>query len=320
MENGSATYKTFPNWMGELPDRLRSESLKNIAIPGSHNSFSFFLDCKSPVAPGSPKILKDMIDFLSKNIAVAVNMAKKIIHRWSVTQALNFKQQLDLGIRYFDFRISPWPGKEGFYFEHGLYGLLVSDGLREINDWLNEHPREVVIIDCNHLYDMQAKDHDGLISCIEEAFSSKLCPEMDLEGVTLNVLSDEGWQVITIYQHDEISAKHTNIWRKCTSIKSKWPDTDEPLKMMTELNDDLTTGRPPDMFYVSQGILTPTVNTILQHIGSNLKDEFALTAIMQTKIFLKDKTSGPTGINIVIADFVEMEQFVEAVLALNSKE
>lgn len=310
MENGSATYKTFPNWMGELPDRLRSESLKNIAIPGSHDSFSFFLDCQSPVASGSPDTVRNLV-------AVFGDAAKKIVHSWSVTQALNFKQQLDLGIRYFDFRISRCPGKEGFYFVHGLHGLGVSDCLREINDWLNEHPREVIIIDFNHLYCMQEK-HSELISCIEEAFSSKLCPEMDLEAVTLNVLCDEGWQVITIY-HDETSVKHTNIWQG-TIIHSVWPNTAEAPKMVNILDAHHTRGRPPDKFYVSQGVLTPTGTTILQHIGNNLKGVLAGTAIRNTKHFLQDKTIGPTGINIVIADFVEMEQYVEAVLALNSKE
>ncbi|XP_041459366.1 PI-PLC X domain-containing protein 3-like [Lytechinus variegatus] len=309
MENGSATHNEFSNWMGELPDRLRSESLKNIAIPGSHDSFSFFLDCQSPVSSGSPDTVRNLV-------AVFGDAAKKIVHNWSVTQSLNFKQQLDLGIRYFDFRISRCPGKEGFYFVHGLHGLQVSNGLREINDWLNEHPREVVIIDFNHLYCMQEK-HDQLISCIEGAFSSKLCPEMDLEAVTLNVLCDEGWQVITIY-HDETSVKHPNIWQG-RSIHSVWPNTTEAPKMVNILNAHHTRGRPQDKFYVSQGVLTPTGTTILQHIGSNLKDVLATAAIRNTKFFLKDKAIGPKGINIVIADFVEMEQYVESVLALNLK-
>ncbi|XP_072174789.1 PI-PLC X domain-containing protein 3-like [Diadema setosum] len=297
----------FENWMRDLPEKLHNEPLKNIAIPGSHDSFSYFLDCKSPVASGSPDTVRNLV-------SVFGDAARKIVHNWSVTQSLDFQQQLQLGIRYFDFRVSFCRDRNGFFFVHGLHGNEVCEGLRTIKAWLDDHPKEVVLLDFNHLYDMDGK-HEQLIVALEEIFSSKLCPHMEVSSVSLRMLWENGWQVLLIY-HDSIASSRGCIW-PAPSIFSVWPNTTEPVQMVNILNAYHTRGRPRDRFYVSQGVLTPTGTAILQHISRSLRDVLARPAIKNTKFFLKDKKIGPEGVNIVIADFVEIDHFVETVLALN---
>ena len=278
---------------------------------GSHDSFTFYLDSTSPVAPGSPDTVRNLVSMFG-------DVAKKIVHSWSVTQSLNFEEQLNMGIRYFDFRVSCWPGKEGFFFVHGLYGLGVCESLRKMNVWLDDHPKEMVFLDFNHLYSLEGK-HQELVTCIEETFASKLCPEMDLEAASLSVLRDVGWQVVVFYHHQATALGNPQLW-PASSVHSVWPNTTQPRQMVDILNAHHTRGRPPNKFYVSQGVLTPTGTTILQHISNDLKEIFAVPAMRNTKFFLQDKASGPKGINIVLADFVETEQFVDAVLALNQKQ
>ncbi|CAB1340888.1 unnamed protein product [Coregonus sp. 'balchen'] len=64
---------------------------------GSHDSFSFWVDEKAPVGPDQKAIVK--------YLATAFRfVSKKVMKKWSMTQNLTFKEQLDAGIRYFDLR------------------------------------------------------------------------------------------------------------------------------------------------------------------------------------------------------------------------
>lgn len=65
--------------------------------------------------------------------------------RWSKTQEFSVKLQLQNGIRYFDLRLASKIGSDELFFVHGLYSCEVKDVLKEINEFLNEHPKEVQI-------------------------------------------------------------------------------------------------------------------------------------------------------------------------------
>ncbi|XP_038069136.1 PI-PLC X domain-containing protein 3-like [Patiria miniata] len=299
------------DWMSKLPEKLRCEPLKNIAIPGSHDSFSYTLDLNTPVSPSSPDTVRNLVSAFG-------NMAKKIVYSWSVTQSLTFRQQLDRGIRYFDLRVSTMNGKPELYFVHGLYGAEVGTCLREIKAWTDEHPKEVIFLDFNHLYEMQEADHEQLVATLLSVFDSKLCPVINIETTALNVLWEKGWQVLVFYHHHGIVQDHPELWSG-DFMPSVWPNVTEAPKMVNLLEAHFTRGRPPGKFYVSQGVLTPTGTTVLQYISRSLKDVFALIAIKNVQYFMKDKAVGPKGLNIIIADFVEMGDFIPSVLALNHK-
>ncbi|XP_033646370.1 PI-PLC X domain-containing protein 3-like [Asterias rubens] len=305
LENGAKN----SDWMSKLPESLLCEPLKNIAIPGSHDSFSYSLDMTSPVSPSSPDTVRNLVSTFG-------NMAKKIVYNWSVTQSLTFNQQLDHGIRYFDLRVSTWKGKSELYFVHGLFGAEVGSCLLDIKTWLDDHPKEVIFLDFNHLYDMSASDHDQLVATLISVFDSKLCPLIDIETAALNVLWDRGVQVLVFYHHDSTTQQNPMLWPG-GFMPSVWPNVTEAPKMVNLLEAHFTRGRPYGKFQVNQGVLTPTGTTILQYINRSLLDVFGPIAIKNVQYFLKDKGIGPRGINIVIADFVELGDFIPSVLGLN---
>lgn len=126
-----------------------------------------------------------------------ISLVKKIMKKWSVTQNLTFKEQLESGIRYFDLRVSSKPGETGqeIYFIHGLFGIKVRDGLKEINTFLEQHPKEVIFLDFNHFYAMDDNHHFFLINRIRSAFGSKLCSVECVEYVTLEYMWEKKYQV-----------------------------------------------------------------------------------------------------------------------------
>lgn len=155
---------------------------------GSHDSFSYWVDEKSPVGPDQTPAIKRL---------ARISLVKKLMKKWSVTQNLTFREQLEAGIRYFDLRVSSKPGDadQEIYFIHGLFGIKVWDGLMEIDSFLSQHPQEIVFLDFNHFYAMEEAHHKCLVTRIQEAFGSKLCPACNVEGMTLQSLWQKKHQV-----------------------------------------------------------------------------------------------------------------------------
>ncbi|KAA8580897.1 hypothetical protein FQN60_013855 [Etheostoma spectabile] len=166
------------DWMGSLPSKLSAMPLKHLAVPGSHDSFTFWVDVHAPVGPDQ----KAYVKYLATMFSV---LAKKVMVKWSMTQNLTFKEQLDAGIRYFDLRVSSKPGESGneIYFIHGLFG------------------HKIVFLDFNHYYVMDLEHHVYLIRMLQEVFGSKLCNNCPVEGITLDYLWQKKYQVIVFYHH-----------------------------------------------------------------------------------------------------------------------
>ncbi|MEQ2179997.1 PI-PLC X domain-containing protein 2, partial [Goodea atripinnis] len=177
------------DWMGSLPSKLSAMPLKYLAVPGSHDSFTFWVDVHAPVGPDQ----KAYVKYLASMFSV---LAKKVMVKWSMTQNLTFREQLDAGIRYFDLRVSSKPSEPGseIYFIHGLFGHKVRDGLLEINSFLGRHKKEVVFLDFNHYYAMDAEHHVYLIHMLQQVFGSKLCSDSAVENITLNFLWEKKYQ------------------------------------------------------------------------------------------------------------------------------
>lgn len=159
-----------------------------LLYPGSHDSFSYWVDEKSPVGPDQTQAVKRL---------ARISLVKKLMKKWSVTQNLSFREQLEAGIRYFDLRVSSKPGDtdQEIYFIHGLFGIKVWDGLMEIDAFLTQHPQEIIFLDFNHFYAMDESHHKCLVLRIQEAFGNKLCPACSVESMTLRSLWEKKYQV-----------------------------------------------------------------------------------------------------------------------------
>lgn len=92
-----------------------------VSSPGSHDSFSFYIDEASPVGPEQPETVQNFV-------SVFGTVAKKLMRKWLATQTMNFTCQLEAGIRFFDLRISTKPRDPDneLYFAHGLFSATVS--------------------------------------------------------------------------------------------------------------------------------------------------------------------------------------------------
>ena len=187
--------------------------------------------------------------------------------------------------------------------------------MEEVALFLDDHASEVVLLDFNHLCNVSKESHLCLIDKILKRFPSKLCPLTKVNEVTLNSMSQHGFQLIVFYKNC-ISRDYPLLWPGC-SISSPWPNKHQVQDLLDTLEENFQKARDISKFYVSQGVLTPTTCYIICHACKTLKQTLAQTAARPFVGWLKPKTAGPNGINICIMDCVELENYVASVIQLN---
>ena len=145
------------------------------------------MDASNDFGPDCPTSVKDMCKLFGST-------AKNVVYNWSVTQSLNFRKQLTAGIRYFDLRVAPGKDSESseqVYFTHGLLCSKVLPALREVASFLDENPREVVLLDFNHFYKMTDSSHQNLYNMILNVFGEKDMSAHQSSGKSTTIKSEE---------------------------------------------------------------------------------------------------------------------------------
>lgn len=177
--------------MSALCPRLWDVPLHHLSIPGSHDTMTYCLNKKSPISQEESRLLQ----LLNK---VFPCITRPVVLKWSVTQVLDVTQQLDAGVRYLDLRIAHMlrGSEKNLHFVHMVYTTaLVEDTLTEISEWLERHPREVVILACRNFEGLTEDLHEYLISCIKTIFGDMLCPR----GADRKL---RGWLLVTTASRD----------------------------------------------------------------------------------------------------------------------
>lgn len=276
---------------------------------GSHDSFSNWLDKNGPVGSDCDNTVRELSKFLGP-------LMKDILCRWGLTQSLDVTSQLCAGIRYFDLRISSKPNTEDVYLIHGLFSYKLESILEDINKFLESHPKEVILLDFNHFYDMTEFQHKQCMSMILEYLGYKMCPLLDMDSITLDTLWDSNLQTVVFY-HSPLVKENHQFWPG-RLIPSPWPNVCDSSNMVDFLEKKYQQGRNKGSFYVTQGILTPDTKFILKHVTGSLKSTMCEKAAAPFVTWLKTKTAGQNGINVCLMDFVEFDEYIPCVIGLNN--
>ncbi|XP_028856921.1 PI-PLC X domain-containing protein 1 [Denticeps clupeoides] len=299
------------NWMAHLPDGLWDVPLSNLSIPGSHNAITYCLDKndRSPVDLTQPDVLQKLDKYMKPLI-------RPFVYKWSIAQDSSVKEQLDCGVRYCDLRIAHRPNDSStdLYFYHGVYSTVTVEAvLKEITEWLDVHPKEVVILSFSHFLGLTQDLHTVLISTIKNIFAAKLCPKMEL--VTLKNLWSKGYQVIVSYQHNVVNS-HGDLW---SHIPYWWANKCKAEDLIEEFERRKQNGRPGG-FFVTGINLTEDLKYICSHPTESLKDMVMSTYPTLLDWVMEQRPGSNTGsVNIIAGDFVTESQFIPTVIALNEK-
>ncbi|KAM8890437.1 PI-PLC X domain-containing protein 1 [Synchiropus picturatus] len=308
---GGLADPSMEDWMSHLPTALWDTPLCHLAIPGSHNAITYCLDMdnRSPVDLTQPDMLQKLDRYLKPII-------RPFVYKWAVTQEFSIKQQLDCGVRYYDLRIAHRPNDSSsdLYFYHGVYTTItVETVLQEIREWLDDHPKEVVILSFSHFQGLTSELHLLLLDMIRNIFTSKLCPPMEL--LTLQNLWSSGHQVIVSYEHAAASS-HCELW---PPIPYWWANKCKAESLIEAFEHRKQHGRPGG-FFVTGINLTEDLKYICTHPTESLKD-LVMSTYPTLLCWVREQTPGSTvgSINIIAGDFITESGFAPTVVALNQK-
>ena len=301
------TYKTA-TWMGDLYRSCPDVSLNSIIIPGSHDSATDLMTKNSPYA----------------RFNKLHRVSQQLVYQWAKTQHHPVHTQLQDGIRYLDLRIEKT--SSGWKTFHGLLSNCFIDVLDDIARFANDHPREIVIVDFQHLVNFTTADHHELVLyCIQHPL---LGPRLAGTQFTAESTFRDFWavdkNVILLYTEGNAQFPHL-FWHRRQTIDNPWHNTPKAHILQTRLLEGVKT-RTAGKFYVSQLVLTPDLYRVISGLFSGMSSLFTLSVPSITKVieggFLTelDYTAKQAGqsMNVVIVDFYEHSNFVLSCLRLNT--
>ncbi|XP_067368237.1 PI-PLC X domain-containing protein 1 isoform X2 [Channa argus] len=263
----------------------------------------------SPVDLTQPNMLQKLDKYMKPLI-------RPFVYRWAITQEYTVKKQLDCGVRYCDLRIAHRPNDSStdLYFYHGVYTTLtVETVLMEIREWLDAHPKEVVILSFSHFLGLTQELHMLLLTTIRNVFTPKLCPKTEV--LTLRNLWALGYQVIVSYEHNIVSY-HGDLW---PHIPYWWANKCKAEALIEEFEDRKQHGRPGGLFVTGIN-LTEDLKYICTHPTESLKD-LVMATYPTLLSWVKEQTPGSKlgCLNIIAGDFITESNFAPTVVTLNEK-
>lgn len=273
------------DWIGTLSDR----SLNQVIIPGSHDSGTYALNACSKISPDSPTFWAYLAPWLAADVAKC--------------QQFSIIEQLKRGIRFFDFRIAHLNGEQ--WFVHGQYSVRVSEALQDLPQWLDQHPKEIVMILASFLDYVDPKPLIKMIGLDRIAQFPELTPESKLS---------EFWEkkknaiLIVIDDHAE------NLWPYSKVIVNDWPNVQDINSLKVYQDKNLPVGRD-DKLYVTQLVITPTASTVVR---CGVPSTFARQVDTKLISWLSQWQGENRSLNIILTDFVgRTKDLISQVVALN---
>lgn len=212
------------------------------------------------------------------------------------------------------------------YFVHAVYCDEVMYPLEEMLDFLIEHPREFVILDCQHFYNFEPQHHHKFIQLLMKLFNTRIYERFIFEGdfpfLTLSNALNLQKQLIVIYRNQNIDKAFFQSYQ----FQNPWPNVTD-IRKLEEFLDHRLKLRSPFQGYCGQLVLTPNSSFIIQRFYSSLRNKCAKKVDKECKEYLEAQRPGifkendTPRCNVFIADFVDLYDnfFPKTVVDLNMK-
>lgn len=298
-------------WMGQLNGDML---LRNVAIPGTHDSGTYGITPFSPIGEDLPSYVP-VIQGLVGPLGLAAN---PVIALWSIAQGQTFYQQLVGGIRYFDLRLQYANG--AFNFVHGLVGAPLSDLTTMVTQFLAQpgFGNEIIILDFQHVFNISGSAVTDLMTTLTDSFSTLMIPSSMGTGASLSDIWNTSGRLVVLYPDDTVVANYDFLWSRTTSIEDVWPDD----QTLTDLYNDLNAQLPytGSELFVLQGVITPNASLITSGIlGSGPGSLLALAQQTNPNLnsWISSNWASQT-LNIVISDWYGLTNFAATVIANNT--
>jgi hypothetical protein len=307
--------------MDEAWPAIKNTPLRDVILPGTHDSATSHIDGSTVMAPGT---CAD--DAVSTAYFWGRDVGRKMIADWSRAQDTTVWDQLNGGIRYLDIRIARMPASDysdSLFTYHGAGSTSAFQVVDDIATFANlpAHRHELVIVDLSHWCEMTAAWHRKFVNHLETKLRNRLIPRTGSSvHDSLEQLTRRG-NVLVIYGDDDdiYTADHSRFWSRSdiwSPYKSGGASSAAQLKK--ELAPYLDQREQhADQLFVLQGQVTPDGSVIGKGVfeGTTLLDIAKETTPQVVDWVSNDWAT--RHLNIVMVDGWQYGDLVNKVKALN---
>lgn len=204
MINGNGTvitkncWRAHPRWMNEMREEIKDVKMRNLFIPGTHDSGSY-----------------------------KYKFTENLVTKYAITQDDDIRTQLLHGIRYLDLRVGHYRKAENaFYIVHSIVRFQpLVEVLAAVKDFVDE-TNEIVIVDFQEFpqgfHPNATQIHQKLVQFIYDNLRDHLVEPFGTWDVTMNDLWEKRGNVIIGYDKPGVQFEYREmLWQ---SVEHFWPN------------------------------------------------------------------------------------------------
>lgn len=296
--------KITANWMERLYQDYPDTKLRDIIIPGTHDSATHEINKKSPFPEDAPKFFK---------------IAKRTVANMSKTQKNDIYVQLLRGSRYLDLRVTDY--KDKLYIVHGMISVDLETVLKDIRKFSNLYPREIIIVDFQKM--PKPKFHQELHQLIQKYLGNSLYfRKIDPNKLTFEHLWRRGRSQLAVMNSLDFPNKYHGYFNRDNFLKSDWANTTDENILKNKLKNSFK-NQDLKKFHVGYFTLTPNSKFIAKGIFAKRRyNIFRLNEKIFNSpgIWLPKWKKEGIKMNIVAVDFEGHSNLVGTILRLNKED
>lgn len=239
-------------WMKELVKAGKDKHIYDLYIPGTHNSAIMH----STINARNVLVAKDFQKFKA-----ATYIIPDFFKFWTACQNKTILEQLEMGVRYLDFRISYT--NNDFYITHTFQGPLLTDVLDQIATFYeNNGTTEVIIVRCTSDHENKTTLKGKLMDLEKRLKEHRVSKYFSETQPAFKKISEYGDKPLLLLLQDELSV--INLGYK-DWYPAKWYNTNDE-NVLTERVKKTLKNLPSTTISVIQNILTPQVEDIIKSL------------------------------------------------------
>ncbi|KAG7160236.1 PI-PLC X domain-containing protein 1-like 2 [Homarus americanus] len=280
--------KIHPGWMSSLSEQLSGVALRDLVIPGVHDSGTY-----TPYTSSSDNSLL----------------------KYAITQDESIYNQLVFGQRYIDLRVGYFTGdpEEPYWVVHGLtVWRPFTDVLRQLRDFIQDTGEVVLVEVGGFTFFETSEEHEGCIDLITRELGDLMAPSSHGWDTPLGDLLQSPSSLIVTYNHQEANGSPI-FW---PNMSGRWANAQTLTGLEEYMVRVFESEGPPSRPWTLSGQLTPLAeDVILDDLGSLrvMADEVNRNVTSWLRLRWWDQ------INIISCDFTLSAGYVEVAIEVNLK-
>ncbi|KAL9647347.1 hypothetical protein ABK040_011712 [Willaertia magna] len=192
------------HWMRDQYELIKDKKLKDIAMPGTHDSATCDINSSSELGEGQSWM--------------SLPGVSSFVYKLAKTQDLTIKEQLMIGVRYFDLRIIAH--RTDFYTTHGLISTRLKTILRDIKEFMDTHPYEVIILEFNAHHKFINNDHARLGKLMYETFMFLMAAPHLYAEASFSEFVEKNQRIIVMYNYQPLYNENSGLRKIQTPLMS----------------------------------------------------------------------------------------------------